>query len=162
MKTIIAIVTAAAALALGGASPGLAADDVAFEAELHHFTAPVPPCPAGAVCTSVSYGYAFSNLMAALVRVTAYFTWDRTTTPCSTMDPLVFILAGDTGSITISGSGTICPGVTPQVSPNFLTGIGEITDGTGEFSGSTGRVTSKGTLGPHGPVFHMTGTVSHS
>jgi hypothetical protein len=162
MKRTIAIVTAAAALALGGAAPSLAADNVAFEAELHHFTAPSPPCPPGEVCTSVSYGYAFSNLMGPLVRVTAEFTWDRTTTPCSTLDPLVFTLVGDTGSITISGSGSVCDGLNPELGiPQFFTGVGEITGGTGDFTGITGSVTSQGILSSDGPVFHMTGTVSY-
>lgn len=161
MKRIIAIVTAAAALALGGAAPGLAADKVAFEAEMHHFTAPAGFCENG-VCTYVSYGYAFSNLMGPLVRVTVDFVWDFNTTPCSTLEPLVFTLVGETGSITVSGSGSICPGANRELGiPQFFSGSGEITGGSGEFTGITGSVTSRGTLSSDGPVVHMTGTVSY-
>jgi hypothetical protein len=161
MRRIIAIAAGAALLALSGATPSLAAENVAFQAELHHFTAPAGPCENG-VCKYLSHGYGFSNLMGPLVRVTVYFVWDFNTTPCSTLDPLVFRLVGETGSITISGSGSICPGANPELSfPQFFSGAGEITGGTGEFSGITGSVTSQGTLGPNGPIVHLTGDVSY-
>jgi hypothetical protein len=161
MKRIIVIAAAAALLALGGAAPGLAAENVPFEAELHHFSAPAGSCQNG-VCTYVSYGYSFSNLMGPLVRVTVHFVWNFNTTPCSTLDPLEFTLIGETGSITISGSGSICPGLNPGLGiPQFFTGAGEITGGTGEFSGITGSVTSQGVLSSDGPVVHMSGTVSY-
>jgi hypothetical protein len=161
MRRIIAIAAGAVLLALGGAVPSLAAENVAFQAELHHFTAPQGTCQDG-VCTYVSYGYAFSNLMGPLVRVTVHFVWDFNTTPCSTLDPLEFTMVGETGSITISGSGSICPSLNPELGiPQFFSGVGEITGGAGGFSGITGSVTSQGTLSSDGPVIHMSGTVSY-
>ena len=95
------------------------------------------------------------------VTVSVEFTWDFTTTPCSTLDPIDFTLVGATGSITTSRSGVICPAVSPSGFPQFFSAVGEITGGTGEFSGISGSPASQGTVGPNGPVVHMSGTVSY-
>jgi hypothetical protein len=159
MKRLIATAAVAALITLGWATPVLAQQTRDFEAELHHFSAPAGSCEAG-VCDYVSYGYGFTNLVGS-VTVTVELTWDFTTSPCSTLDPLEFTLVGATGSITISGSGVVCPSLSPSGFPQFFSGVGEITGGTGEFSGITGSLTSEGTVGPNGPVVHLSGTVSY-
>jgi hypothetical protein len=156
MKGLVAIVLAAVMIAMGAATPALARQTRDFEAELHHFSAPAGSCEAG-VCDYVTYGYGFTNLMGP-VTVTIVFTWDFTTAPCSTLDPLVFTLVGATGSMTISGSGVVCTG---RGLPQFFTGAGQVTGGTGEFRGISGSVTTWGTLTNDGPVVHMSGTASY-
>lgn len=159
MKRLIATAAVAALITLGWATPVLAHQTRDFEAELHHFSSPAGTCEAG-VCDFVTYGYGFTNLMGP-VTVSVEFTWDFTTTPCSTLDPIDFTLVGATGSITTSGSGVICPAVSPSGFPQFFSAVGEITGGTGEFSGISGSPASQGTVGPNGPVVHMSGTVSY-
>lgn len=161
-RRMITLLAAAAMLAFAGAAPVRAQDTVAFQAELHHFSVPEGTCEDG-VCNFVSYGYGTVNIMGSpFVLVTVEFVWDFNTSPCSTLDPLEFTLVGATGSITISGSGSVCPGPNPQLAfPEFFSGVGEITGGTGEFSGITGSVSTQGTIGPRGPVIHMSGTVSY-
>ena len=133
---------------------------VPFQGTFHHFTPPEEPCEAGG-CT-VSYGYGTVNIMGSpFVSITAYAVWDLTTSPCPTLELLEFILVGETGTITISGSGSNCPGNSPQLFPVFFTGVGEITGGTGEFSGITGTINSQGLIGPIGPIIHMSGDVSY-
>ncbi len=158
MKRII-VITAVLLIALGSATAVAAADNVAFEAELHHFSAPAGTCVDG-VCDFESHGYGFTNLMGP-VTVSVEFTWDFTTSPCSTLDPIEFTLVGATGSITTVGSGVICPSLSPSEFPQFFSAVGEITGGTGEFGGISGSPTSQGTVGPNGPVVHMSGTVSY-
>ena len=161
MRRISIIPAVAVLLALAGVPPAMAAESVPFQAELHHLSPPAGSCQDG-VCTYVSYGYAFSDVMGPLVKVTATFVWDFTTEPCSTLDPLEFTLVGATGSITVDGSGSICPGLNPERGiPQYFVASGKVTGGTGEFTGITGSTTSFGTLGPNGPVFHMSGTVSY-
>jgi hypothetical protein len=104
MKRLIATAAVAALITLGWATPVLAQQTRGFEAELHHFSSPAGTCEAG-ICDFVTYGYGFTNLMGP-VMVSVEFTWDFTTTPCSTLDPIDFTLVGATGSITTSGSGS--------------------------------------------------------
>jgi hypothetical protein len=158
MKRII-ITVAAVLMALGGASPALAQQTRVFQAELHHFSVPAGTCVDG-VCDFESHGYGFTNLMGS-VTVSAELTWDFNTTPCSTLDPIVFTLVGATGSITVSASGVVCNGPSPSGFPQFFIGEGEITSGTGAFSGISGSVLVEGTVTGIGPVVHMSGTVSY-
>jgi len=75
-------------------------------------------------------------------------------------DPLVFTLVGATGSVTISGSGLVCDGLGPSGFPEFISTVGQVTGGIGEFSGILGNVSADGILAKRGPVVHMSGTVS--
>jgi hypothetical protein len=94
------------------------------------------------------------------VSVAIDFVWDFNTTPCSTIDPLDLFVVGATGSISISASGSYCPG--PSGYAEYFSGTGEVTGGSGEFSGITGSVTTnQGPVGPNGPVLHLSGTVSY-
>lgn len=158
MKRVIAL-AAALLLALGSAPGAAAADSVAFEAELHHFSLPAGTC-LDDVCDFESHGYGFTNLMGP-VTVEVEFTWDLTTTPCTTLDPLVFTLVGATGSVTISGSGSVCNAGSPSGFPQFVATFGHVTDGTGEFSAISGSVSAQGILAQRGPVLHMSGSVSY-
>jgi hypothetical protein len=56
--------------------------------------------------------------------------------PCSTLEPLVFTVIGATGSITVSGSGVFCDGLSPFGFPQFLSGTGQVAGGTGSSAGS--------------------------
>jgi len=157
MQRFIALIVALL-FALGSATAATASDGVAFEAELHHFSPPVGICVDG-VCDFESHGYGFTNLMGP-VTVDVEFTWDFTTTPCSTLDPLVFTLVGATGSVTVSGSGVVCDGLSPSGFPQFFSGTGQVTGGAGEFSGISGRVSAQGILA-RGPILHMSGSVAY-
>jgi hypothetical protein len=159
MKRWMATAVVAVLITLGWTTPALAQQTRSFEAELHHFSPPAGTCVDG-VCDFVSYGYGFTNLLGP-VTVTVEFTWDFTTTPCSTLDPLVFTLIGATGSVTISGSGAVCDGLGPSGFPQFFSGTAEITGGSGEFSGTTGAVSAEGVIAQRGPIAHMSGTVSN-
>jgi len=158
---LIALAAAAVLMVFGTATPLFAQQTREFEAEMHHFSAPVGPCVNG-VCNYVTFGDGFTNLMGS-VTVTVVFTWDFNTTPCSTLDPMEWTLVGATGSITISASGVICAPRGLDNFPQSFSGVGVITGGTGEFTGITGSVTIQGPLTGHGrgPVVHMSGTVSY-
>jgi hypothetical protein len=154
---------------LSGVQPVIAASSndtnqvVALQAELHHFSLPEGTCESG-ICTYTTHGYGTVNIMgtgALFVSATINFVWDFNTTPCSTLDPMEYILVGPTGSISILGSGSLCPGRRLADFPEFFSGVGQITGGTGEFSGITGSVTSQGILGPNGPMLHISGSVSY-
>jgi hypothetical protein len=159
MKRLMATAVVAVLITLGWATPTLAQQIRNFEAELHQFSPPVGPCVDG-VCDFKSYGYGFTNLLGP-VTVTVEFTWDFTTTPCSTLDPLVFTLVGATGSVTISGTGAVCDGLGPYGFPQFFSGTAQITAGTGEFSGISGAVSARGVIAQRGPIAHMSGTGSY-
>jgi hypothetical protein len=150
--------TAALLLVLASSTVAAAAASAAFEAELHHFSPPTGTCSDG-VCEFESHGYGFTNLMGQ-VTVDAELTWDFTTAPCATLDPLVFTLVGATGSMTISGSGVVCNGLGPSGFPQFFSGIGQVADGTEEFSGISGSVSAEGILANRGPIVHISGNVS--
>ena len=156
---LIAIAAAAVLMAFGTATPVLAQQTRDFEAELHHFSAPAGPCENG-VCNFVTYGYGFTNLMGS-VTVTVVLTWDFNTTPCFTLDPMVWTLVGATGSVTISASGVFCEPRGLDTFPQYVSAVGVVTGGTGEFSGITGSVTIQGPAGGQGPIVHMSGTVSY-
>jgi hypothetical protein len=156
---VIAIAAAAVLMAFGTATPVFAQQTREFEAEMHHFSAPQGPCVNG-VCNYVTCGVGFTNLMGP-VTVTVVFTWDFNTTPCSTLDPMVWTLVGTTGSITISASGVFCEPRGLDTFPQYFSAVGVVTGGTGEFSGITGSVTIQGPAGGRGPVVHMSGTVSY-
>jgi hypothetical protein len=145
-------------LVIASVTTATAAESVTFQGELHHFTPPAGTCDGG-VCEYESHGYGFTNLMGSIT-VDVEFTWDFTTSPCSTLDPLVFSLVGATGSVAIEGSGVVCDAPEPSGFLQFFSGTGEVTGGTGEFAGISGSVTFQGVLAKRGPVVHMSGPVS--
>jgi hypothetical protein len=158
MKRLMATAVVAVLFTLGWATPALA-QTRNFEAEMQQFSAPAGPC-VDLVCDFESHGFGFTNLMGP-VTIGAEFMWDFTTTPCSTLDPLVFTVVGATGSVTISGSGVICDGLGPSGFPQFFSGTGQVSGGTGDFTGISGAVSWRGVLAQRGPVVHVSGTVSY-
>jgi hypothetical protein len=77
------------------------------------------------------------------------------------LDPLAFTLVGATGSVTVSGSGVVCDGLSPSGFPQFFSVTAQVAGGSGEFSGISGNVSAQGILAKRGPIVHMSGTVSY-
>ena len=156
-------------IALSSIQPALAASTVpapaestvSFEATFHHFTTPEGSC-VDEVCNYISLGYGTVNIMGSpFVVVRASVVWNFNTSPCSTLESAQFTLFGETGSITISGTGTVCPGNSPEGFPASTSFVGVITRGTGEFSGISGTITGQGLTVAIGPVLHLSGDISH-
>lgn len=134
---------------------------VPFQATFHHFSAPDGSCVDG-VCDLTSYGYGTVNIMGSpFVLLVAHVLWNFNTSPCSTIESFEFTLVGETGSITISGTGTVCPGNSPDGFPESTSLVGEITGGTGEFSGITGTITGQSLTVAVGPILRLSGDVSY-
>jgi hypothetical protein len=154
MRRTIATIAASGLIALTGTASATADDTVRFEAQVNQVTLLSSSCEAG-VCAVAFEGSGAANHMGRIT-FTIALVQDFNVTPCNPYTGSV-TFTGATGSITLSDQGTVCG----NTGPSTISSDWHITSGTGEFNGITGNGTSRGTIGPNGPVVHFSGSVSY-
>ena len=159
MKRFTVLTVILMALLLLGVSAAAAREQVSLQAQFGHAELVSASC-VGPVCEFVFEGSGTVNIMGRVTAV-ATITQDFGVRPCNpTTGQITF--TGETGTISLGESGSVCQGTNPNGLPAFIYGEWEVTGGTGEFSGMTGSGTNFGPITPgQGPVVHYRGTVSH-